>query len=159
MTHWTERHTVLLAVYVILRRADGHILLLRRANTDYMNGKLSLPSGHAEGDEPAERAAAREAKEEVGIEIRPADLRLTHTLHRKAESNDHERIDLFFETSKWQGEPYNAEPHKCSELIWADPVRLPSDMVPLVVQTLANIAAGKPYASHYFNNQERETSK
>lgn len=151
MTHWTERHTVLLAVYLVLRRPkDGQVLLLRRAYTGYMDGKLSMPSGHADGKESAEAAMVREAKEEVGVTVKPSDLRLVHTMHRMAEEGDHEYIDLFFESTSWQGEPTNMEPHKCSELLWADLRNLPADMVPVVRHALTHIAAGQSYSSALF---------
>jgi 8-oxo-dGTP diphosphatase len=54
MAHWTERHKVLLAVYLVLRRPDGRVLLSRRAGTGYMDDKLGMPAYHADGDEPAD---------------------------------------------------------------------------------------------------------
>jgi 8-oxo-dGTP diphosphatase len=56
------------AVYLILRR-DSQVLLLKRANTGYQDGKYSLIAGHLEGDELATEATAREAKEEAGISV------------------------------------------------------------------------------------------
>ncbi|HEX7963788.1 MAG TPA: NUDIX domain-containing protein [Candidatus Saccharimonadales bacterium] len=147
MTHWTERHKTLLAVFVLLRRADGKILLIRRANTGYMDGKLGLPAGHAEGNEPAELALVREAAEEVDVVLDPKDLRLVLTSHRLAEEGGYEYIDLYFETATWQGEPRNAEPNKCSEVLWIDPAQLPDDVIPVVRTALAHIAAGEPYFS------------
>jgi ADP-ribose pyrophosphatase YjhB (NUDIX family) len=151
MTHWTERWRVLLAVFVILKRADGQILLLRRAGTGYMDGKLGLPSGHVDGNEPADVALSREAREEVGVEVGPADLRLVHTMHRRAEEGEFEYIDMFFEAKTWQGDPENKEPHKCSELVWVDPSQLPEDMVPGVGAALEQITRGEPYSSRNFS--------
>lgn len=150
MAHWSERHRVLLAIFIILRNKDGKILLLRRANTGYMDGKLGLPSGHVDGDEPAELAMVREAQEEAGVTLRPEDLRLVHTMHRKAEEGTHEYIDLFFETTEWEGEPTNMEPEKCSELLWADPEELPEDMIPAVHAALNAVSAGEPFSSLHF---------
>lgn len=147
MTHWTERHKTLLAVFVLLRRADGKILAIRRANTGYMDGKLGLPAGHAEGNEPAELALVREAAEEVSVTLDPKDLRLVLTSHRLAEEGGYEYIDLYFETTKWQGEPRNAEPNKCSEVLWIDPANLPEDVIPVVRTALTHIAAGESYFS------------
>jgi 8-oxo-dGTP diphosphatase len=151
MTHWTERWRVLLAVFVILKRPDGRILLLRRAGTGYMDGKLGLPSGHVEGNEPADAALAREAQEEIGVDIALKDLKLMHTMHRRAEEGEFEYIDMFFAAETWQGEPVNKEPHKCSELVWADPANLPEDMVPGVGVALERIAGGEPYSSRNFS--------
>jgi len=66
------------AAYVVFRKGP-EILLLRRANTGYLDGSYSLPAGHFEGDESASNVAAREAKEEVGIQVDPKKLRLIHT--------------------------------------------------------------------------------
>lgn len=150
MPHWTERHRVVMAVYLVLRRADGQVLLLKRANTGYMDGHFSLPAGHVDGNEPAHEAMVREAQEEVGLRVAAKDLRLVHTMHRLSEERDHERVDLYFEVTRWQGEPVNKEPEKCSELRWADPAALPDEVIPVVRQALTCIAAGEPYSSSGF---------
>jgi len=150
MTHWTDRHRALLAVYLVLYGTDGKLLLLRRAHTGYMDGKLGMPSGHADGGEPADIALTREAKEEAGIKIKPGDLQLVHTMHRVAEEGGYEYVDFYFKATKWQGTPQNMEPNKCSELLWADPRQLPIDLIPVVRQALECIAAGIPYSSANF---------
>jgi len=149
MTHWQDRHKVIPAVYILLRK-DNQILLLKRQNTGYRDGEYSLPAGHLEGGESAVAAAVREAKEEVGIRIQSEDLHLVHTQHRVAEGGDHERISLFFETKKWQGEPKNAEPHKCSELLWAGPDDLPSNLVPELEHLFKHLVKKNPYGHFGF---------
>lgn len=144
-----QRWTVIPAAYLIFRDEDK-ILLLRRANTGYRDCWYSLPSGHIDGGEPAAEAAAREAKEEVGVVINPKDLKLVHTMHRRAMEGDHERIDLFFEVANWQGEPTNAEPEKCDELRWASINDLPANMIPEVKYVLEKITAGEPYSGYNF---------
>lgn len=150
MTHWTARHRALLAVYLVLYGMDGKILLLRRAHTGYMDGKLSMPSGHVDGGEPADIALIREAKEEAGIAVKSNDLQLVHTMHRVAEEGGYEYVDFYFKTTKWQGTPQNMEPQKCSELLWVDPNELPADLIPVVKQALEHIAAKEPYSSANF---------
>jgi 8-oxo-dGTP diphosphatase len=155
MKRITNRHTVVPAVYVIFRQ-DGKILLIRRAGTGYRDGEYSLPAGHVggtdeQGGETAIRAAVREAKEEVGVDIAPEDLRLVHTMHRKSTNpTPHERMDLYFEAVKWHGTFRNAEPHKCDELRWADATQLPDNMVPEVRQALAKIFAHQNYSNFGF---------
>lgn len=148
-----EYFTVVPAVYLVFRR-NGSILLLKRANTGYMDGQYSLPAGHVDGSEPARDAAVREAQEELGLTLNADDLRLVHTMHRSVNAEDkggqHERIDLYFEATTWNGEPQNAEPHKCDELRWSSIAELPDDTVPEVRQALEKIAASETYSDYNF---------
>jgi 8-oxo-dGTP diphosphatase len=124
----TERYRSIVDVHVILRRA-GKVLLLRRAGNVYATGLLCLPSGHLEDGESILDAAVRETKEETGITLDPAALNLALSIHQRHPGTTHARIGFAFEPAFWQGEPVNAEPGKCSELLWADPARLPPDTV------------------------------
>lgn len=102
-----EYHKVIPCVYLVFQR-NNKILLLQRANTGYMDGWYSLPSGHIDGGEPAITAAVREAQEEVGLKLDPAHLNLVHMMHRQVKADDrfgHERIGMFFEVTSWHGEP------------------------------------------------------
>ena len=114
----SERHRSIVDLHLVLRRDDGRILLMRRANTGYGDGQLHLPSGHLEAGESIIDGVVREAREEVGVTVQPADLRYIHVMHRAAETG-HDRLGLFFTTDTWDGTPHNAEPEKCSELVWA----------------------------------------
>jgi len=53
----------------VVAERDGRILLIRR-NHEPMMGKWSFPSGFVDGGEVVEEAAAREAREEAGVEVR-----------------------------------------------------------------------------------------
>jgi len=157
MTEPRQRHMVVPAAYILFRKGD-EILLLRRAHTGYRDGEYSLPAGHVggadeQGGESAIAAAAREAKEEVGVDIAATDLQLAHTMHRyNTDPVPHERIDLFFEAQKLHGEIANAEPHKCDELRWVRPDVLPDNVIPEVRQALEKIAEHQPYSSFNFPN-------
>ena len=119
-------------VHVIFRR-DDKVLLIRRFNTGYEDRKYSVPSGHVERGESIRQAAAREAKEEIGIELEPTHVRFAGVMHRKS---DDERVDFFVEATQWQGEPANLEPHKCDELLWPPMGSLPSNLIPYVMSAL-----------------------
>lgn len=124
---------------------------MRRANTGYFDGRYSLPAGHFDGDESAKQVVVREAKEEVGVDIKPQDLKLVHTLHRLSDIPiKNERIDLFFEVKIWKGEITNMEPHKCDELRWVKIGKPPPKMVPEVKQALEKIRGGKNYSEFGF---------
>jgi len=136
------RFTLIPEVHLVLERA-GQVLLLRRANTGYEDGKYSLVAGHVDGHETARAALCREAWEEAGLTIAPEDLTLVHLIHRLS---DGERLSMFFHATRWQGEPVNREPHKCSELRWLARDALPEPMVPYVRHALAQIAGGNAYS-------------
>ena len=144
---WQDRHSVVACVYIILREKE-RVLLLRRFNTGYMDGQYSLPAGHLNGGETADVAACREAKEEAGVDIQPADLRLVHTMHRQAEG--HERIDLFFVAENWSGKPNNTEPHKCDDLKWVNQNALPDNTVPEIRQALEDIEKDVNFSAFNF---------
>ncbi|PJA45491.1 NUDIX hydrolase [Candidatus Uhrbacteria bacterium CG_4_9_14_3_um_filter_50_9] len=145
MTHWSERFRAIVSVYLILLNDQGDVLLLRRSNTGYKDGELGLPAGHVDGEEELMQAMQREAQEEVGIDLDPADLSLAHVMHRYC--GDHERLDFFFTARKWSGEPSNCERDKCSELIWAPMDQLPEDVIDYYRQAFEKIREGEVYSA------------
>ena len=62
-----------LAVAVLISR-DGRLLLGKRGPGAREPGKWSFPAGFVERGEPVERAAAREAREETGLDVVVGDL-------------------------------------------------------------------------------------
>nr|WP_049574286.1 NUDIX domain-containing protein [Nonomuraea sp. SBT364] len=122
---------------------DGEVLLGRRSGTGYADGLWHLPSGHLEAGESVVAAAVREAREETGVVIDPADLAFAHVMHRAPD-----RVGLFYAATRWHGEPRNAEPHKCSELAWWPLDRLPGDIVDYPAAALAHIRDRVPFGLH-----------
>src|SRR5512145_1540213 len=102
------------AVHLFFLRND-HILLLRRFNTGYEDGKYSVVAGHVDAGETVTQAAIREVMEEVGVILDAKDIQIVHVMNRKSED---ERIDFFIVAKQWVGEVNNMEPHKCDELTW-----------------------------------------
>ena len=123
---------------IFLHKGD-EILMLRRYNTGYEDGNYSVVAGHLDGGETIKRAAIREAKEEVGIEIQSEDLRIVGVMHRR--SND-ERVDFFLATHKWSGEPRNQEPGKCDQIAWFSVDQIPRNTIPYVRRALENYRNG-----------------
>ncbi|HUC90176.1 MAG TPA: NUDIX domain-containing protein [Patescibacteria group bacterium] len=146
---WQKRHKVVPAVYLIIRK-DGRLLMMRRYRTGYCDGMYSLPAGHLDGGESAVSALMREAKEEADLDVAPEDLHLVHTMHRLAQEADYERIDLYFEATKWHGQPKIMETDKCDDLQWFDLGHLPKNITPEVGHALKCLAAGEPYSDYGF---------
>lgn len=138
-----ERFKLPSAVHLFLIR-DSQVLLSRRFNTGYEDGKYSVIAGHLNGDEEIKAAMIREAREEAGIEISPLDLQVVGVMHRK--SND-ERIDFFVAATSWSGEITNREPDKCDQLAWFDMDGLPENVIPYVRKALNNYRKGNWFDS------------
>lgn len=118
---------------------DRQILLLRRFNTGFADGMYSVPAGHLDGDETVIAAAAREAREEVGVRLDADRIHYSQVMHRK---DGDERVDFFVHVSAWEGEPVNAEPEKCDEIRWADMDELPGNTIPYIRRALHNHRSG-----------------
>lgn len=78
----------------------GRVLLSRRRDRNpVFDGLWHLPSGKLDAGESVLDAATREAEEEIGVRIDPADLRHVHTMHVNG-SGPEPRLGLFFETHR-----------------------------------------------------------
>ncbi len=144
-----DRFKVISAVYLILQK-DNRILLSHRVNTGYCDGMYGLPSGHVEAGESLLSAMIREAKEEIGIEVRREDLNYVHCVSRSAA--DGHRTDHIFTVNKWEGEPINQEPEKCDNLSWFAMDALPDTIIPYVRRILESVAKGVRYGEEGWNN-------
>lgn len=125
-----QRFRVIPAVYVYLRRADAVLLQLRR-NTGFMDGTwAAAAAGHIEYAETAAVAAVREAREELGIELRLEDLVPLTVMQRTdgTTAPDEQRVDWFFAASVWAGTPRIMEPEKCAAIHWFPGQNLPRQM-------------------------------
>jgi len=149
MTTSKERFKLIPAVYLVLRRGNEVLLHQRSHSASYQAGMYGLVAGHLDGDELATAAMAREALEEAGVTIDPAQLKLVHVGHRLCRDQvGQERLDLFFEAHKWQGEVINKEPHKCEDLSWHPIDNLPKNTIPFVKNVLHDIEQGITYSEY-----------
>ncbi|MEE1791050.1 NUDIX domain-containing protein [Streptomyces sp. BE308] len=112
--------------HVILR--NGDMILLSQRGGPYGHGRWHAPSGKLDHGEPLRVGAARELREETGVEVDPDHLQLVHTVHHK-QSEQVERIGMFFLATNWTGEPVNREPEKCLALTWFPIDALPEDII------------------------------
>lgn len=142
-----ERFTIRAAVYLILLKEDK-ILLARRYNTGWMDGKYSLIAGHVEDEESVFDTMIRESEEEAGITIVKENLLPVTVLHRKSVGEDFAYMDYFFVCRKWQGEPIIKEPHKCDEMKWFPLDDLPKDLLPYIVEAIKNYKNNVPFSEY-----------
>ena len=142
------RFQVVPAAYVFLRRtSDGvdQLLLQLRQGTGYMDGHwAAAAAGHVEAGESVLDAAVREAAEELGITIDPADLVPLCAMHRTVAPHGpiDERVDFFFECRRWAGTPRTQEADKSADLRWFDLDSLPDPVVPHEHQVMAALRDG-----------------
>lgn len=128
-----ERFKLIASVYLVLIK-DNKILLSRRYKTGYFDGSYSFPAGHLDGNETLKQGMIREVKEEINVILNPSDLELVHVMNRKMPNN--ERMDFFFTTKKWQGEPKIMEIDKCDDLSWFELNNLPQNIIPYIKQVI-----------------------
>jgi 8-oxo-dGTP diphosphatase len=132
-----DRFKIIPAVYLVLTK-NNKILLSRRFNTGYEDGKYSLPSGHLEGNETFREALKRESKEETNIDIEQENMSFVHVMHRKCPTE--ERLDLFIVPTKWQdkwpSQIRNMEPNRCDDLRWFEIDKLPENTIPYVMNAI-----------------------
>ncbi|MGH3428999.1 MAG: NUDIX hydrolase [Mycobacteriales bacterium] len=129
-------------LHLILRQGDK-ILLGLRQNTGFADGSWHLPSGHAEDGESATIGVIREAKEEIGVDVQPSDVRFVHFMHHRTDSG---RVGLFYESDTWTGDVVNTEPDKCAEWRWFPISALPEQMIPYAAEVLVHIAKEQRYS-------------
>lgn len=140
-----ERAKAIAASHLILRREDGMICFIKRKD-HYRDSHYQAPAGKANTGEVPSETAAREGGEEAGIHVVPSDVQLIHTMFRPKHDKTGDRVDFFFVTELWEGEPHNAEPDKCYELIWRHPNDMPEPMIPHVRHGIEQGLAGVTYS-------------
>lgn len=140
-----QRYQSKVAVFLILTREENgktEILLQRRYNTGYMDGKYDVAcSGHVEKGESLSMALCREAKEEIGLDINKKDLKLVSIIHRYQE----DYIDVFFTTYIYKGTPKIMEPDKCDDLQWFNINELPENIIIRNLNVIINMKKGIIY--------------
>lgn len=123
-----------LIVHTFVFDAEGRLLLLRRANTGFLDGAYTLPGGHVDKGEPVRDAAVREVAEEACVEV----LELKPVIAMPYRGG----VDFIFEAESWRGAAAIGEPALCDDLAWAPPAKLPDATAPFVKKALALRAEG-----------------
>ena len=123
-----SKHMLAAYALVILRKGDDIALLKRADNARFAPGLYSLIGGRVEEGENFRQTLVREIYEEVGVTITPDDLHFVHTFYRRGTAE--ELVALMFACHIWQGELFNKEPEKHSELLWCSINNLPENVLP-----------------------------
>lgn len=145
----SPRYQLVPAAYVVLRREPNEILLQLRQNTGFRDGFwATAAAGHVEKGESVLEAAVREAREELGVGIAPADLRPVTAMHRTEATGDpiDERVDFFFTCHRWTGTPRLVESAKAADLGWFPLDALPDPVVPHERAVFEALGDGGPAA-------------
>jgi len=124
------------AVYGIIENDAWEILLMKRANTGYMDGKYWLPAWHLEGEESLKQWVIREIKEEICIDVTESDLEMIHQSHRIT-SWERVYFDFYFRVKNYSGGLKNWEPEKCSWIKFVDPQN--KEIVPYLRDVFSHI--------------------
>lgn len=130
---------LVLVAAVALIDPRRRMLLAERPAGKAMAGLWEFPGGKVEPDETPEMCLVRECREELAVEIAPADLApLTFASHRYDEFH---LLMPLFACRRWQGEPTGLEGQR---LAWVEAVRLrdypmpPADL-PLLPRLVAEL--------------------
>jgi len=110
---------ILFVVALALTAGDGRVLLAqRRAGSDHA-GLWEFPGGKIEPGERPEAALAREAAEELGIAIDPADL--SPVAFASEPAGARHLVLLLYRATRWTGEP---QPLDAAALRWVTPTEM-----------------------------------
>ncbi|GAA0969001.1 hypothetical protein GCM10009555_015320 [Acrocarpospora macrocephala] len=143
-----RRYRPVVDVHVLLFDGD-RVLLGLRHDTGYADGEWgAMPSGHLDEGESVLAAGAREAREELGIEV--GELDVVHVMHHR-NPGCASRIGFFLVARSWSGTPINAEPDKCEKIAWFPVSELPANTLPAVV---AGIQAQGGFSLHGWERPE-----
>lgn len=120
------KHLVIPTVNVFVVNGSK-VLLSRRANTGWMDGYLCPPGGHVELGETPAMAMIREIQEELGVTVKQEDLEFACVAARNTPAGEAVAYEFIIRDKDYTFT--NAEPEKCSELVWIDPGNPPNDVI------------------------------
>lgn len=115
-------------------RSDGKVLLVRMTYGP-ADGKLMIPGGHSDPDELLGATAAREVKEETGIDAVPRGILL---IRQRLEAPGRRNLYLVLLMTPLEGEAV-ADETEVSEAVWLDPAEVVArdDVQPIAAELAA----------------------
>ncbi|MFJ7342771.1 NUDIX domain-containing protein [Streptomyces sp. NPDC101110] len=143
-----DSRTVLngIGVHLHLEDDEGRVLLgLRHSASRYAGGTWHYLAGRCE-QESAIACLLREAWEEAGLVIDPADVDLAHVVHVVDTPGGQPLMQLVFRARRWKGTPEVREPDKCQAWRWWPKRQLPDQLVPYTRTAILGIAEGRTYS-------------
>lgn len=144
-----DSHALLVAAVIVHDEAAGRVLLLQRGpKAKFAALHWDLPVGKADRGEVITATAARELKEETGLVVDPAELKVAGIIHgARGVEAPNGFLTVVFVAHTWTGDPVNAEPHKHAQVTWFPVDKLPSQFVPTTRAALVNHLHGGPMVS------------
>ena len=117
---------------ILITRGDKVLLMKRKG--PHGTGTWSTPGGHLDFGETPEDCAAREAKEEVGVDV--VDIRFRSVTNDLFEASGRHYITVWME-GKPLGEPFIASKREVEEIGWFPWDALPQPLF-LPLENLVN---------------------
>ncbi|MFI7087621.1 NUDIX domain-containing protein [Streptomyces anulatus] len=135
-----------IGVHLHIEDAEGRVLLgLRHPKSKYAGDTWHYLAGRCE-QEPALACLVREAREEAGLVIDPADVELVHVVHVVDVPGSMPLMQLVFRACRWEGTPEVREPDKCLTWRWWPQDELPDRLVSYTRTAISAIAEGRTYS-------------
>ncbi len=140
----TESMTLLVAAVIVHDRRNRRVVLIQRGpRAKFARGSWDLPVGKSAPGESITATAVRELREETGLVIDQADLRIAHVIHSSfGVESPNGFLTVVFAVERWSGELINREPHKHSRVDWVEVDELPDDFVDTTSTALRHYLAG-----------------
>lgn len=140
----TESMTLLVAGVIVHDKEKGRVVLIQRGpNAKFGQGMWDLPVGKSDPGEPITETAVRELREETGMVVDPASLRVAHIIHGAwGVEAPGGFLTVVFATHEWAGEPVNAEPGKHAQVCWVDTDAIPDAFVSTTGSALGQYLSG-----------------
>ncbi|WP_433516222.1 NUDIX domain-containing protein [Nonomuraea sp. CA-143628] len=141
-----EAHTLLVAAVIVHDQEQRRVLLIRRGRqAKFAPDHWDLPVGKTGKGEVVTQTAVRELKEETGLVVDPADLRVAGLIHCSwGVEAPNGFVTVVFVASAWSGDPVNAEPHKHGDVAWHPVDEVPEEFVSTTRTALINYLNSGP---------------
>jgi 8-oxo-dGTP diphosphatase len=152
-----DRFTLHASVHILFMKNKEILLSLRKNITS--DGLYGLIAGHLEDGETISQVFIREAKEEVGVIVRPEDLNISTICHSYSRHNNRQFIQFYALCNKWTGEFSNREPDKCESIKFFPINDLPQNIVPYIKDAIPKVLDGTIYYEYGWEKPYSEFHK